>query len=212
MNGAVAGGVLGVVMSGGASTRYGSPKALALVGGERVVDRVVRSLRTALPESAVVATVNDPELAARIGLPYRADTLRDVGPLAGIHAALQWAAELDCRGALVVGCDMPFVEPALLRELVARADRADAVLPASTTRRGMEPLCAYYAVSCIAAIEAAVERGDLRMIGFHDDIHLELLTLDVVSRSGEPGIMFLNVNTPQDRAEAELLLSRRRTP
>lgn len=201
--------VLGVVMAGGGSTRYGSPKALALVGGERVVDRAASALRAVLPAGAVVATVNDPGLAARIGLPHRADTLHGIGPLAGIHAALLWAAERGGRGALVVGCDMPFVEPALLRELVARSDRADAVLPASASRRGLEPLCAYYAVTCRTAIEAAVGRGDSRMIGFHDDIQVELLPLDVVRSFGDPAIMFLNVNTHQDRNEAERLLRER---
>jgi molybdopterin-guanine dinucleotide biosynthesis protein A len=212
----MSGRVLGVVISGGGSVRYGSPKALAVVGGRRVVDRATDALRAALPESAVVASVNDAELAAAIGLPYRPDALPGVGPLAGVHAMLLWAAERGCRGILAVGCDMPFVEPALLRELVTRAagaadgpgaDRPDAVIPASPSRRGVEPLCAYYAVSCRAAIEAAMERGDGRMIGFHNDIHVERLPLDVVRTFGDPAVMFLNVNTPEDRDEAERLLT-----
>jgi molybdopterin-guanine dinucleotide biosynthesis protein A len=194
---------LGVITAGGASIRYGSPKALALVGGRRVVDRAADALRSALGSDDIVAIINDADLAQRVGLPHRGDVLRDIGPVAGVHAALLWARERRSSGVLIVGCDMPFLEPALLRELVSRGADADAVLPESEGRRGIEPLCAYYAVACIAPIEATIAAGDTRVVGFLERVRLDRVPLEVVRTFGDPARLFFNVNTQLDRVEAE---------
>jgi molybdopterin-guanine dinucleotide biosynthesis protein A len=197
---------LGVVTAGGASSRYGAPKALARIGGVRVIDRAIDVLRAALGTDDVVAIINDADLARQVGLPHRPDVIREAGPLGGVHAALLWAQERGEDGILIVGCDMPFLEPALLREIAARGGGADAVLPESEGRRGVEPLCAYYGTACAAAIEAAVAEGDRRMIGFLERVRSERVPLDVVRSFGDPARMFLNVNTPGDRAAADRLV------
>jgi molybdopterin-guanine dinucleotide biosynthesis protein A len=202
--------VLGAIIAGGRSSRFGGPKALAEVGGQRVVDRVATTLAQVVGADRVIAIVNDDTLATAIGLPHRGDVLTDAGALAGLHAALLWARERDAAGILAVACDMPFLEPALLRELLARSADADAVLPESPGRRGVEPLCAYYGTACIPAIEAAFARGDARMIGFHDDVRTARIPLDVVRSFGDPDVLFRNLNTPADHEAAERLATERR--
>jgi molybdopterin-guanine dinucleotide biosynthesis protein A len=200
------GSVLGAVLAGGRSTRYGSPKALAEVGGERIVDRVIGALRPVTGDIILIA--NDPALASVAKLPWRRDEIADLGALGGIHTALLWAREQDRKGILAVACDMPFLSPQLLRRLVERGtgpSAPDVVAPTSGGRRGIEPLCSYYAVTCIAAIESAIAAGDHRMIGFHDRLTVEHLTLDEVETFGSPDVLFLNVNSPEDRERAERL-------
>lgn len=201
--------MLGVISAGGISSRYGSPKALAVVGGERVIDRVASVLRAALGHDSVAAIINDPELAAQVGLPHRPDVLRDVGALAGVHAALLWARDLGRSHAIVLGCDMPLVEPSLVACVAARSGEGDVVIPESHGPRGVEPLCACYSTRCIPAIEAAVAAGDRRMIGFHDAVRTVRIPLHEVAVHGDPGRMFLNVNTPADRERAERWLEER---
>ena len=196
---------LGVVIAGGISSRFGSPKALAEVGGVRVVDRVIAALRATV--SDVVCSANDPAIASAIGLPDRPDVLTGIGPLGGLHAALLWARERNSHGILAVGSDMPFLESSLLHALVDRATDVDAVLPSSEGPRGVEPLCAWYGDACVAAIEAAVARADTRVIGFHKDVRVTRLPLDEVRRFGDPAQMFMNLNTPADRDTAERLLA-----
>jgi molybdopterin-guanine dinucleotide biosynthesis protein A len=200
--------VIGAVIAGGLSSRYGSPKALVEVGGQRVVDRVVSALREALGHNDIVCIANDATIAAAIGLPSRADVIAGVGALGGLHAALVWARERGCRGVLAAGCDMPFLSAPLFRALLARSADADVVLPASEGRRGIEPLCAWYGTPCVDAIEAAVRAGDARMIGFHDAVRVIRLPLTDVNAFGDPGRLFMNLNTPADRDEAERLLAR----
>jgi molybdopterin-guanine dinucleotide biosynthesis protein MobB len=195
---------LGVILAGGASTRFGSPKALAIVGGRRIVDRVRDALEAAVPE--VVVSANDPGLFAELGLPMRLDDVPGLGALGGIHTALRWAAETGCSGALVVACDMPWVSTPLLRMIVQRAasTEADAVVPESGGRRGMEPLCAWYSIRCLPRIERMMAEGERRvhrlLIG---GVDAEVIPLAEVRRIGDPDLLFLNVNTVDDLRLAE---------
>lgn len=185
--------ILGVIMAGGRNTRFGNIKAFAEVNGERIIDRVIGVLSRVSDE--VVISANDAETYAVLGLPMRADIHRDLGALGGIHTALAWARELEHDGILAVACDMPFASASLLRAILAAAPGHDAVLPESDGRRGIEPLFAYYSVRCLPAVAAAIDRGDRRMIGFHEDVRVQHLPIAEVRKHGDPELLFMNVNT-----------------
>ena len=194
--------VCGAIIAGGASKRFGSPKALAEVGGVRVIDRVTRSLAAAEGVVEVIAIVNDPALGTQVDLPHRPDVLGGAGALAGVHAALLWARELDRVGVVAAGCDMPFLSSALVSEMLRHARSCDLVIPESDNPRGVEPLCAFYGTDCITPIEAAIARGDARMVGFHEDVHVHRIPLDVVRSFGDPAVIFMNMNTQADLTAA----------
>jgi len=198
--------ILGVVMAGGRNTRYGAHKALAEVGGRRILDRVRGALAAVAPEIVLVA--NEPEVYAVAGLPLRGDVRPGSGVLGGILTALYWARERGRTGALVVACDMPFVPAALLREIADRAAAKpgpDVVAPESGGRRGIEPLCAWYGTGCIGAVERALDRDDRRVVAFFDEVAVARIPLEEVRRHGDPKVLFMNVNTPAEREAAERL-------
>ncbi|HEV2131639.1 MAG TPA: molybdenum cofactor guanylyltransferase [Longimicrobiaceae bacterium] len=192
---------LGVILAGGQSRRFGAPKALAEVDGKRMIERVCDALREALPE--VVLITRQPEAYADLGLPARADLLPG-GALAGVHTGLRWAEELGRRGAICVACDMPFLSAALVRCLSARATEslAPVVAPESMGPAGIEPLCAFYSVALMPEIEARIARGERALTALLDPLHTERLPLVEVLRLGDPDLLFLNVNTPEDYRRA----------
>jgi molybdopterin-guanine dinucleotide biosynthesis protein A len=193
--------VLGVILAGGASSRFGAPKALAKVGGRPIVERVRDALAAAAGEVVLVA--NAPELFAHLALPQRADAVPGAGPLGGVLTALRWARERGDEGVLCVACDMPFVPAELLRDLAERARAGDAalVVPGSRGRRGAEPLCAWYSVRLLATVERAVADGERALYPLLD--RAERVPLAHVERFGDPDVLFLNVNTPADHQRAE---------
>jgi molybdopterin-guanine dinucleotide biosynthesis protein A len=193
--------ILGVVMAGGRNTRFGDLKAFAEVGGERIIDRVISVLHDVSDE--VVMSANDPDAYAGVALPMRADVTEGLGALGGIYTALKWAEERGDRGIFAAACDMPFPSLSLLRLIRSFSESHDVVIPESDGRRGLEPLFAFYSVSCIPAIEAAIQREDRRMISFHDDVDIMRIPLDEVRRHGDPEMMFMNVNTREDLAQAQ---------
>jgi len=190
---------VGVILAGGAASRYGgSPKGLERVGGERIIDRVARALVDVTDSLLLIA--NDPAADAWLaGVPRRADVLTGLGSLGGIHAAIVHAA----APVLVVAWDMPFVPSGLLAELRDAGRSADVAVPESGSRRGVEPLCAYYAPQCRHSIERRLAAGDRRVVGFFDDVRVVRVDAGTVARWGDPSVIFMNVNSPDDLGAAE---------
>lgn len=189
----------GVILAGGAASRYGGrPKGLFSVGGERVIDRVAAALSATTDELLLIA--NDPAASDWLpGVRTERDARPGLGSLGGIHAAL-WHAD---SPVVLVAWDMPFVPAGLLRLLRERANDADVVVPASDSRRGVEPLCAYYAPECLTPIERRLDANDLRVVSFYDDVRVARLEPDEVARFGDPSRLFHNINTPLDLELAE---------
>lgn len=205
MSGGPRSDILGVVLAGGRSRRYGSDKAFAELGGVSLVHRAARTL---LPLAGrVVVVANDLDRHSLEGKPVRPDMVSGLGPLGGLHTAVAWAAEEAMRGVVVLATDMPFVPTPLLEDLASRLERGAAVVPASHGPRGFEPLCAAYDVGCLPAIEAAIEEGDRAVISFFPAVDLRIVELARVASYGDPDTMFFNVNRPEDHIRADALLA-----
>jgi molybdopterin-guanine dinucleotide biosynthesis protein A len=165
-----------------------------------MVARAVDVLRDV--SDPVVLLGGDGTLAKRLGLPWRADRRAGRGPLAGIATGLAWARELGREGLVVLACDLPLMTPEAIRAIVAAARPGlDAVVAEGDARDGVQPLCAWYGLGALPAIEATLEagRGSARAL-------LEELRVDRLRLTGAPGdakvahseAPLLNVNTPDD--------------
>jgi molybdenum cofactor guanylyltransferase len=194
----------GVILAGGQATRFGGlPKGLEIVQGARIIDRVAGALTETC--DALLLVANDPASANWLpGVPLTPDVRPGLGSLGGLLTALTCGA----GPILVVAWDMPFVPGGLLRTLRQAGESGpyDAVLPHSDSRRGAEPLCAYYTPACVAPIERRLAAGDHRMIGFLDDVRAHWLDLATVRRFGDPARIFLNINSPADLETAQGLV------
>lgn len=192
----------GVILAGGGATRFGGePKGLEHIGGRRIIDRVASALRLVTDDLLVIANADGAE-SWLPGVRTERDVRIGAGALGGLHAALSHAGQ----DILLVAWDMPFVSAALLGEMrrIGEVESLDAVLPESdASRRGVEPLCAWYSSRCLPAIEATLDAGDLRVIGFHEQVRLQRLSLQRVTEFGDPLRLFANVNTPDDLVRAE---------
>jgi molybdopterin-guanine dinucleotide biosynthesis protein A len=176
----------------------GSPKGLLEVGGQRILDRLVASFEAALGATPLlVANAPDAE-SWRPGLRVSADLRPGCGTLGGLlTAVLEAPAPVVC-----VAWDMPFVTAPFIRALAAGLAEADVCIPESGSRRGVEPLCAGYGPASGPAMAAALDRGDLRAIAFHDAVRVTRLPERVVREFGEPERLFFNVNTADDLVRA----------
>lgn len=189
--------VTGVVLAGGHSRRLGLDKALlTTASGETLIAHVVRALTACCTE--VLLAVDRPGRPLPEGVTARVvvDAVLDRGPLGGISSGLRAAAEQRC---LVVACDLPFVQPALL-ELLLRERDGQAVVPRAEGR--VQPLMALYQKACLPAIEAMLDDGELRVDRLLTRVHVtyveepELREVDPDLRS------FFNINRPEDLRRA----------
>ena len=191
--------VTGVIQAGGRSTRMGGrPKALMELGGRRIVERVLDAVAPAVDDLLLVT--NTPDLYASLGLPMVADVYPDAGSLGGIYSGLKAAPG---ETAFTVACDMPFLHPAVVRLVVARAGEADVVIPRVGGQ--LETLHACYAKSCLPHIEERILAGRLKIVGFFERVRVVEIAEAEVARHRDPAIVFMNVNTPEELERARAL-------
>jgi molybdopterin-guanine dinucleotide biosynthesis protein A len=195
--------VRGAILAGGHATRFaGKPKGLEFVGDRRILDLVAEALLTGLGMDPILVA-NVPEAGTwRSDLRVVSDVQPGLGALGGLYTAVVSApAPVVC-----VAWDMPFVTSALVSRLAEGLEGSDVYLPASGSRRGVEPLCAAYGPACRAAIERAIADGDSRAIGFHRRVRVGILSEADVSTLGDARRLFFNVNTEHDLARAQELI------
>jgi len=197
--------ISGLVLAGGQSRRMGQNKAFLELDGQPLISIVTNGLLQVCAEVLVVA--NDVYPYEHVGLPVVRDLFRNVGALGGLHAGLA-AASHDL--ALVVACDMPFVDPLVLRAFADWAEGFDVVV----LRQGehTEPLHAAYRRSCLPAIESAISAGKHRIISFFPEVRVRYVTPAQVTPFDSELSSFRNINTLREWKSAQELWARRAKP
>ncbi len=181
--------VVGIILAGGLSSRFGTDKALSRLAGEPLIQRLCRTVGTAADRLMLIT--NAPEDYAFLGVESRSDLIPSCGPIGGLYTGLSAAKAPLC---LCVACDMPFIRPAFLQYLVARSPGYDAVVPMRDGRE--EPLCAVYRNTCMPSIEDRIRARKYKMTGFFEAVRvLRLVPEDAGIHDAD---MFFNINSPAD--------------
>ena len=176
------GGLTGVLLVGGASRRFGAPKALAELDGETLAARAWRTLGGVCDERVAVGKRDD-----RLALPFElVDDGTDVrASLAGVVAGLRAAPH---ELAVILPVDVPLIRPAHLRELAERCRDA------AVTQKG--PLPGAYARSALPALERRLRAGELALRDALSELDVSVVEL--------PDQSLVNVNEPGDLEALQL--------
>jgi len=180
-----------IVLAGGQSRRMGRDKALIDFEGKPIIARVIDTLH-ALTDDVVVVS-NRLDVYSSFGARVVPDYDPPCGPLGGIAVGLQATTH---ELAVVVACDMPFLNVMLLRWLIDLAAGVDAVVP--QTNAEFEPLHAVYRRNCHGPIVQRLERGERRVISFFADIRLRAVPEPEWRALDPAGRSLVNLNTPHD--------------
>lgn len=184
-------GVTGVILAGGKSSRMGSNKALLPYRGGRFIEAIYRQLSALFDEVLVVT--NSTEQYAFLGCRMATDIYRNMGALAGLHTGLTHSRT---PHMFAVACDMPYLNNAVIRSLAARRHQGDVIIPESGD--GLEPLHAVYSLTCLPAMEMALQTGKRRLISFFPEVQVTTVPGDTI-RFVDPHLdSFRNINTPAD--------------
>ena len=189
--------VTAIILAGGESSRLGGTKALQVVAGKSLLQRVIDRVTPVSDRILVVGFSARPGLPA--GIEYREDLYPGKGPLGGIYTGLVASRSVY---NLVVACDLPFLNVELLRHLIKLSPGFDAVVP----RVGKtQPLCAVYSRSCREVMKAQVESNLLKISRFLDSVNVRYIE-EAECRSIDRRLLsFFNINSPADLARANRL-------
>ena len=185
-----------VVLAGGESRRFGSPKALVRWHGARLVDQVVARLGP-LADRTILVTNPLPEEPEWPGdKVIRDDPSLPAGPLRGIIAGLN---ECAADWAWVVACDTPLISVELMRALRREARPGDvAVAPLWQDR--LQLLTACWEKAAAPALTEALEAGEQSPRHVLESLGCRTFTAERCHKIDPEGRSFFNVNTPEDLA------------
>ncbi|HEY4815446.1 MAG TPA: molybdenum cofactor guanylyltransferase [Chthoniobacterales bacterium] len=185
----------GFIVAGGKSSRMGRDKAWLEIGGEPMIQRIVRAFLPVTTHLAIIA--NSPEYA-ELGLPVYADTHIGIGPIEAIRTALS-----NCRTeySLLAACDMPFITSDLLSFLIVRQSGYDAVVPMDAEGK-IEPLCAAYSIRALHAVTELIGAGQRKPSLIYELVKTRFVPFSEFADLPGSNMFFRNVNTESDYLEA----------
>lgn len=183
-----------LILCGGRTTRFGGEKAHVGVGGRTVIDRVIDVVAPITDRVVVVTSAGKADL----GLPAEDRVITDrypgTGPLGGICTGLE---AMESELAVVVACDLPFLNGGLLRFVLRLADGFEAVVARREDGRA-QPLHALYARACRGAMQRELAAGRLSVWRVLEDLHTRYVGPEECRRLDPDLLSFFNLNTPED--------------
>ncbi|MFQ5688591.1 MAG: molybdenum cofactor guanylyltransferase, partial [Candidatus Scalindua sp.] len=173
---------------GGNSSRMGSNKAFLKLKGKTFIERQIDLLREIFDE--ILISANTPSEYEHLNLPVFKDIYPEKGPLGGIYTSLVNSSSFY---TFMLACDMPFVESGLIKHLKELTKEYDVVVPKS--KRGLEPLHAFYSKNCIDPIKKELDSNNLRIISFFPHVNVKIVELDNLTASDSFKDSIKNLNT-----------------
>lgn len=179
----------GVVLVGGKSSRFGMDKVLCEFKGKPLIGHVVDTIK---PLFDAVFLIGHPraELDAYHIVP---DIRPGLGPLGGIATALD---ALDDEGFFFCAADMPNLNPAFIRFLLAQLSDYDIVMPVWS--KGREPLHAVYHRRTLPIVQNLISQDNYRIFSLAEQARTLYIPEETIRRFGTPETLFFNINTPSD--------------
>lgn len=191
------GAIVGLVLAGGRSTRFGSDKALALYGGQTLAEHARHKLEAVAQEIAVNTAPRSPlaKFAEARGWSIAPDNPADPpSPLAGIRAGLAWAAAHNAALLATAPCDAPLMPDDLFPRLVAALESSGAPVACPRTPVAMHPLAAVWRLDLLGRIEAALAHQK------HPPLRVLIAEWGAAFVDFPDDLPFANINTPADLA------------
>ncbi|MCF3595975.1 molybdenum cofactor guanylyltransferase MobA [Rhodobacteraceae bacterium LMO-12] len=190
---------LGVILAGGLASRMGGgDKALLPLGQGTLLSHVIDRLMPQVAQLALNAN-GDGARFAEFALPVLPDTIGGFpGPLAGVLAGMEWAAEKGAETIVTVAADTPFFPCDLVPRLILAADGMTNPLALAASDEGRHPTFGLWPVDLRDDLRAALQDG-LRKVVMWTDAH-------GATKAHFPGTNpdpFFNINTPDDLVAAE---------
>lgn len=196
----------GLILAGGRSTRFGGgEKSLKLVGGKRMICRVVDALSGAVDE--LVISVRDEQQKDRLfpfisGYYFAYDEVQGIGPLSGIYSGLK---RLKGDYVVIAACDMPLINTAAIKLLFEKARGHDAAVPGHAGGF-IEPLHAVYRrEAMLKAVKESIAAGESKISAPLKRLKDVVYVSDEDIKKVDPDLdTFLNINRAEDMERIQL--------
>ena len=183
-----------IVLAGGKSKRLGRNKINEVIGDTTLLTRVITVL-SAFKGTIIIVTAEDSTIPDTFTYP-KIKMVHDLYPGKGMIGGIITGLSVSKNYYnLVVACDMPFLNPDLLRYMISITEDNDLV--AYKNKNELEPLHAIYSKNCLPILKEIMQ-NNLRIFEMLDRIKVRYLSSMEINRYDPKNISFFNVNTEAD--------------
>jgi molybdopterin-guanine dinucleotide biosynthesis protein A len=200
-----------IILAGGKNTRIGKNKAfIQLPTGETILQNTLNVLQKIFPEIIIVTNQKEAYLncnaQANAGSSRQVveDLIKERGPLGGIFTGLCYST---AKRNFVVACDMPFVNPAVIRLLLDEGESHDVAIPEIDGE--VEPLFAVYSKNCMPVMFEHLQKQNLKMRELLSKLKVKKVKAEDIDQIDPQHLCFFNVNTHEDLQRALNLKTKR---
>ncbi len=182
--------------------RLGHDKVWEPVGNKSLLERVVSKI-SFFESDIIIVTAGEqsfPRFSGHPKLRVATDIYPGKGALGGLYTGL---AASDSFYNLVVACDMPFLNQALLRYMTQLSAGFDAVVPRLGNK--VEPLHAVYSKGCLAPLEKLLEQSNLKVSDILPLIRVRYVEAKEIDMFDPTHLSLFNINTEADLEQAREL-------
>ncbi len=187
----------GVILAGGENKRFlGKNKALCLIEGKRIIDRIYSVFRSIFDE--IILVTNAPELYPDMDAFIVTDIYPKRSSMTGIHSGLFYASN---PYVFCSACDTPFLKKEVVQCVLSHIrPHFDLILP--ETSAGLEPLCAVYARNCIGLLEQNILADRFKIQRAFNEKRILKIPESVIRQHDPDLSSFFNVNCREDLSAA----------
>jgi molybdopterin-guanine dinucleotide biosynthesis protein A len=185
--------ISGVVLAGGANKRFGGKiKSNAIIGGEKIIDRIINTI-SGIFDEIIIVTNNPGEFKQYSEYKITGDHFIGTGPLGGIHSAMK-SSSVDA--VFIFAGDMPFLSMDLIKNQIDifRFSHSEALIPLTGSK--MEPLHGIYRNSISEKLEKYLsEKQEFAVRKFLEQVDVSFFN---PGDSNEVLKAFININSQSD--------------
>lgn len=172
------------VLAGGKNERFGSNKALARLGAETMIEKIIDEISPFFNKIFIIS--KNPKEYEFLKFDVKQDIFPDCGPLGGIHTGLVLSKSFK---SFFIACDMPEVDNELLKKMIIESADYDVIVPKNG--KNYEPLFAIYSKNCIKPVEQQIKKGNFKVSDFYNLVKVKEI----------PSGKIVNINTQEELKE-----------
>lgn len=187
-----------IILAGGKSSRIGTDKAFIKINGIPIIKRQLKQLKKLFKK--IIVVTNTPDKYRFKSVKVVSDIVADGGPLGGIYSGL---VASKATYNFVLACDMPFINPSLIKFMLDTRDNYDIVIPKVSEK--FHTLFGLYSKACLPVMEERLKKSDLRLRSIFPKLRVRLLFKEDIEKFDPYLLSLVNINTPDDLVRLKVM-------
>jgi len=192
--------ILGVILAGGKSSRFGSNKSLSKLANNKLIEHVINKIDTYFPEILVVSNDRGLQIENQ-KIKIIKDCIKGyLGPLAGVLSAMKYANSFEnkFKWLITFPCDTPFFEKLIIEKMIEKTVSPKEKIYFVKDRKQRHNIFGLWSTSLESVLEEDLNNNFRKVDLWADKIGCNFIEKDIQNENE-----FLNINTKEDLELAE---------